>query len=99
MEDSNGVIADDRAVAERALAEYGLSPNSALHLLNLSENATYAVEDATTDTRSILAVTRQNHPLSPQNESELDWLDALRRDSDITVPTVLPATDGRRVVT
>src|SRR5919206_308102 len=32
-------------------------------------------------------------------ESELDWLDALRRDGDVTVPTVLPASDGRRMVT
>ncbi len=31
--------------------------------------------------------------------SELMWLDALRRESDITVPTVIPAHDGRRVVT
>jgi len=99
MGNSDGVISNDISVAERTLAEYGLSPNSALHLLNLSENATYAVEDATTDTRSILRVHRENYHLSHQIESELDWLDALRRDSDITVPTVLPATDGRRVVT
>ena len=93
------VIQDDIAVAERALAEYDLAPHSALSLLNLSENATYAVEDAGTGTRSILRVHRQNYHLAHQIESELDWLDALRRDSDVTVPTVLPATDGRRVVT
>ncbi len=46
MGDSNGVISDDVHVAERALAEYELPPNSTLRLLNLSENATYAVEDA-----------------------------------------------------
>jgi Ser/Thr protein kinase RdoA (MazF antagonist) len=99
MANSNGVIADDRAVAERALAEYGLSENSTLHLLNLSENATYAVEDAATGERSILRVHRQNYHLPHQIGSELDWLDALRDDSDITVPTVLRAADGRRVVT
>lgn len=93
------MIQDDIAVAERALAEYDLAPHSALSLLNLSENATYAVEDAGTGTRSILRVHRQNYHLAHQIESELDWLDALRRDSDVTVPTVLPATDGRRVVT
>jgi Ser/Thr protein kinase RdoA (MazF antagonist) len=99
MENHNGVISDDVAVAERALTEYGLTPNCALQLLNLSENATYAVEDATTGTRSILRVHRQNYHLPHQIESELDWLEALRGDSDITVPTVLPAADGRRVVT
>ncbi|HYZ68598.1 MAG TPA: phosphotransferase [Mycobacterium sp.] len=99
MENSNGVIADDRAVAARALVEYGLSEDSTLHLLNLSENATYAVEDAATGERSILRVHRQNYHLPHQIGSELDWLDALRDDSDITVPTVLSAADGRRVVT
>jgi Ser/Thr protein kinase RdoA (MazF antagonist) len=94
-----GVVQDDIAVAERALAEYDLAPESPLSLLNLSENATYAVEDAATGTRSILRVHRQNYHRAHEIESELDWLDALRRDSDLTVPTVLPARDGRRVVT
>ena len=49
-------VADDRDVAERALAEYDLSADSALQLLNLSENATYAVEDPSSGTRSILRV-------------------------------------------
>jgi Ser/Thr protein kinase RdoA (MazF antagonist) len=94
-----GVVQDDIAVAERALVEYDLGPESALSLLNLSENATYAVEDAGTGTRSILRVHRQNYHRAHEIESELDWLEALRRDSDLTVPTVLPARDGRRVVT
>lgn len=93
------LVAADRDVAERALAEYDLAPDSALQLLNLSENATYAVEDAATGTQSILRVHRQNYHLAHQIGSELDWIDALRDDSDITVPTVLPAADGRRVVT
>jgi Ser/Thr protein kinase RdoA (MazF antagonist) len=86
-------------VAERALAEYGLTEGSALTLLNLSENATYAVEDPGAGTRSILRVHRQNYHLAHQIESELDWLDALRNECDVTVPIVLPARDGRRVVT
>ena len=57
------------------------------------------MDDAGTGTRSILRVHRQNYHLAHEIESELDWLDALRRDSDVTVPTVLPASDGRRVVT
>src|SRR5512144_84496 len=75
----NGVIADDREIAERALAEYDLAPESTLSLLNLSENATYAIEDAATGTRSILRVHRQNYHRVHEIESELDWLDALRR--------------------
>lgn len=93
------VIADDIDVAERALADYDLSPNSTLRLLNLSENATYLVEDADSGAKSILRVHRQNYHRPHEIESELDWLEALRRDSDVTVPTVLPARDGRRLVT
>ena len=99
MAESDGVISDDIEVAERALAEYGLREGSSLRLLNLSENATYAVEDSGTGLQTILRVHRQNYHMAHQIESELDWLDALRRDSDITVPEVLPTPDGRRVVT
>ena len=100
MADSDDTfVADDVDVAERALACYDLPPDSTLRLLNLSENATYAVEDAHTGARSILRVHRKNYHRPHEIESELDWLDALRRDGDVTVPTVLPARDGRRVVT
>jgi Ser/Thr protein kinase RdoA (MazF antagonist) len=98
-DNSNGVIQDDVEIAERALAEYDLAADSTLSLLNLSENATYAVEDAATGNRSILRVHRQNYHLAHEIESELDWLDALRLEGGVTVPTVLPASDGRRVVT
>ena len=93
------VSEDDIAVAEAALAAYGLAPDSALRLLNLSENATFAVDDAGTGEQTILRVHRQNYHRPHEIESELDWLDALRRDGDVTVPTVRPARDGRRVVT
>ncbi len=99
MADSDNAIADDITVAQRALAEYNLPPDSGLNLLNLSENATYAVTDSATGTRSILRVHRQNYHREHEIESELAWLDALRHESDITVPTVLPARDGRQVVT
>lgn len=91
------VISDDVAVAQLALAQYDISPAASLRLLNLSENATYLVEDG--GTQSILRVHRQNYHRPHEIESELDWLEALRADSDITVPEVLPAADGRRLVT
>ncbi|WP_435405567.1 phosphotransferase enzyme family protein [Mycolicibacterium komossense] len=96
---SDNTIDDDITIAERALSEYDLPTDSGLSLLNLSENATYAVTDSETGTRTILRVHRQNYHREHEIESELAWLDALRADSDITVPTVLPARDGRRVVT
>lgn len=91
------MIADDRAVAELALAQYDVSAGASLRLLNLSENATYLVTDG--DAQSILRVHRQNYHRPQEIESELDWLAALAAGGDVTVPTVLPARDGRRLVT
>lgn len=92
-------VSDDVEVAERALAAFDLPEGSTLRLLNLSENATYAVEEPGTGHRSILRVHRKDYHRADQIASELLWLDALRLDSDIVVPSVLPARDGRRVVT
>ncbi|WP_158166573.1 phosphotransferase enzyme family protein [Mycolicibacterium smegmatis] len=92
-----GVITDDVTIAQQALTHYDVSDNASLRLLNLSENATYLVEDG--EHQSILRVHRQDYHQPHEIESELDWLAALRTDSDVTVPTVVPARDGRRVVT
>lgn len=96
---SNSFVADDVGIAERALADYDLSPDSTLRLLNLSENATYAVQDGHTGAPSILRVHRKDYHRLHEIESELDWLEALQRGGDVTVPTVVPTRDGRRVVT
>lgn len=96
---SDSFISDDVEIAERALTAYGLSPDSTLRLLNLSENATYAVHDPHSGGQTILRVHRKGYHRATEIESELDWLDALRRDGDVMVPTVLQAGDGRRVVT
>lgn len=96
---SESFVADDVDVAARAMDEYDLAPDSTLRLLNLSENATYSVHDARTGTTTILRVHRKDYHRLHEIESELDWLDAIRRSGDIAVPTVLPTRDGRRVVT
>lgn len=93
------MITDDVDVATTALQEYDIAPESRLRLLNLSENATYLVDDAATGTQSILRVHRQDYHEAHQIESELEWLDALRHDGTVSVPAVVPARDGRRVVT
>ena len=92
-------VSDEVDVAEQALPSFDLSPDATLRLLNLSENATYAVTDPHTGAQSIVRVHRKDYHRLHEIESELDWLDALRREGDVTVPTVLPARDGRRVVT
>lgn len=85
-------------VARRALAEYGLPPEATLTLLNVSENATYAVDDPATGQRTVLRLHRHGYHDGPEIESELAWLDALREDAGIRTPRVLPAPDGRRLL-
>ena len=75
-------VADDVDVAERALADYDLSPDSTLRLLNLSENATYAVEDADTGRGRSCACTARTTTARTRSNPNCDWLDALRRDGD-----------------
>jgi Ser/Thr protein kinase RdoA (MazF antagonist) len=85
-------------VARRALAEYGVPADAALTLLNVSENATYAVDDPATGERTVLRVHRHGYHDGPEIESELAWLDALRDEAGVRTPHVLPTADGRRLL-
>ncbi|MDQ1641919.1 MAG: hypothetical protein QOJ90_1270 [Actinomycetota bacterium] len=85
-------------VARRALAEYGVGPDATLTLLNVSENATYAVDDSRTGERTVLRVHRRGYHDDAEIESELAWLDALRDEADVRTPRVLPTADGRRLL-
>jgi Ser/Thr protein kinase RdoA (MazF antagonist) len=85
-------------VARRALVEYGVPPEAVLTLLNVSENATFAVDDPTTGRRTVLRIHRHGYHDRVEIESELTWLDALRVDTGIRTPQVLPTTDGQRVL-
>ena len=93
-----GVSARLEPVARRALAEYGAAPDAVLTLLNVSENATYAVDDPATGERTVLRVHRHGYHDGPEIESELAWLDALRQDTGVRTPRVLPTLDGRRLL-
>ena len=86
-------------VARRALSEYGLPDDAVLTLLNVSENATYAVDDPSTGARTVLRVHRLGYHDAAEIEAELAWLDALRGEAGVRTPHVLPAIDGRRLVT
>ena len=73
-------------------------PDAALTLLNVSENATYAVDDPATGERTVLRVHRHGYHDGPEIESELAWLDALRERPACARRTVLPTADGRRLL-
>ncbi|MFC6086083.1 phosphotransferase enzyme family protein [Sphaerisporangium aureirubrum] len=84
-------------VARRALRRYEVSPDAEVSLLNVSENATFLVDDG--GARSILRVHRHGYHPPEAIASELDWLTALREDGVVPTPAVVPARDGSRVLT
>jgi Ser/Thr protein kinase RdoA (MazF antagonist) len=84
--------------AQQALAAYGCHPATTVRLLNVSENATYLVEDPAAGP-SVLRVHRHGYHTEPAIASELAWMDALRAEAGVRTPRVLAATDGRRIVT
>jgi Ser/Thr protein kinase RdoA (MazF antagonist) len=83
--------------ARRALAEHGCHPGATVRLLNVSENATYLIEDPACGP-SVLRVHRLGYHTQEEILSELAWMDALRAEAGVRTPRVLPAPDGRRIV-
>ena len=83
--------------AQQALAAYGCHPATTVRLLNVSENATYLVEDPDAGP-SVLRVHRHGYHTEPAIASELAWMDALRAEAGVRTPRVLPAPGGRRVM-
>src|SRR5688500_15494409 len=86
------------AVARRAVLHYDVAANATLTLLNISENATYAVDDPRTGQRTVLRVHRRGYHDKTGIDSELAWLDALRTDAGVRTPRVVPDRAGRRVL-
>src|SRR5215831_11050274 len=84
--------------ARQALGAYGCHHAATVRLLNVSENATYLVEDPDAGL-SVLRVHRLGYHTEPAIASELAWMDALRAEAGVRTPRVLSATDGRRIVT
>lgn len=86
-------------VAQRALESFDVAPDSTVTLLNVSENATYRVDDPMSGDKHILRVHRLGYHTREAIESELAWLDALRVEADVRTPHVIATTAGERVVT
>jgi Ser/Thr protein kinase RdoA (MazF antagonist) len=93
----NHVLSSVTGCARAALAAWGCGPDAAATLLQVSENATFVVDDPGQG-RSVLRVHRLGYHSAAAIESELRWLDALR-GAGVRTPRVLPARDGRRIVT
>jgi Ser/Thr protein kinase RdoA (MazF antagonist) len=81
-------------LATAALDRYQLGDAGTPSLVNLSENATYRVEDWGTGRLYALRVHRDGYHSQNGIASELAWLQALRTDGVVTTPVPIPGRDG-----
>jgi Ser/Thr protein kinase RdoA (MazF antagonist) len=93
------VVADLHLMVERSLARWGLSSATAISLLNVSENATFALSDPATRRDLVLRVHRLGYSSAEEIRSELAWMNALHRDGVIETATPVPGGNGELVQT
>jgi Ser/Thr protein kinase RdoA (MazF antagonist) len=86
-----------RTLARMALPAWGIPANSPIHLVCLSENATYRVEDLSHGRLAALRIHRAGYQPPGAVESELAWLQALRADASIPTAAIIPTIEGSLV--
>lgn len=85
-------------LANQSLACWDLPPDTHARLINLSENATYLVEDGR-GFKSILRIHRANYHSRRAIECELAWSTALNREGGVATPPFFVARDGEGIQT
>lgn len=86
-----------REVAKEALKSYDVQGTENFELINVSENATYLIRSQEGRRHSVLRVHRLNYHPRDEIDSELSWIDALRRDLGVRTPVVIPNRSGVKV--
>ena len=97
-----GQVARLRRLADAALIAYGVRPTR-LTALAHEENTTFRVETSDGEQYALRIHRASGTPLHPQHgpeevRSELAWLAALRRDTDLVVPEPVPTLAGDLIV-
>lgn len=90
-----GLPPNHEEFARAALPAYGHPADAPLRLLGLSENATYLVGTAVP---WVLRVHRPGYHDLDAIRSELSWMTALREQTEVVTPALIPARDGSEVV-
>jgi Ser/Thr protein kinase RdoA (MazF antagonist) len=88
-----------QVLAEHAVKRYGLPDDVTVKLINVSENATYCVEDSAGRQKWALRVHREGYHSRIAIASELAWLAALRADGAVATPTPFRGLDGEFIQT
>src|SRR6476646_1854777 len=88
-----------RELAHSALPNFGIETAPPPALINLSENATYRIDDPASNRRFAMRVHRDGYHTKNAIASELAWLHAIRRDGVAITPVAVPGTDGELIQT
>jgi Ser/Thr protein kinase RdoA (MazF antagonist) len=93
------VVADLHDMVAQGLPCWDLSPATVISLLNLSENATFALSDPGTGRDLVLRLHRVGYSSADEIRSELAWINALRRGGVVETALSVPGRDGESVQT
>ena len=86
-------------MAKTAVPVYGLNPESALTMINHSENTTYRIDDPATGARAALRIHRNDYHSKHGIGCELAWMKALREETGVITPTPIASPDGQLINT
>jgi len=93
------VLVDLERMVRAGLEAWDLPATTRIELLNVSENATYALTDEASDRRLVLRLHRVGYSAEDEIDSELAWIEALRADRVIETAAPRAGADGRFVQT
>ena len=88
-----------QALAERAVKRFDLPDGVAVSLINVSENATYRVDDPASGKRWALRVHREGYHSRTAIASELAWVTALKANGAADTPEALRGLDSEFIQT
>ena len=95
---SDTFISETTCALHKLCHNWGLSQDTEIALLNLSENATFRATDPNAAEPIILRLHRPAYHTLEEIESELVWIDALRREGVVDTPEPLTTRQGARIV-
>lgn len=94
---TDAFLEDLRAHAGALAPRWGLSPRTTASLLNISENATFRLDDPEAAAPVVVRVHRPAYHAPAEIASEIAWLDALRAGRIVDTPAILPVAGGGKV--
>jgi Ser/Thr protein kinase RdoA (MazF antagonist) len=86
-------------LAEKAVNRYALPDGVTVQLINVSENATYRVDDPASGAKWALRVHREGYHSRAAVASELAWLTELKQSGAALTPSPIPGIDGELIQT